>query len=134
MVTTLLALALSNVLFFLWEERWIPSFNLSLHMLAYVAQAVGSSIGAFLDYRGHSIVYEDSDSSLHTRLREWKFYALRIALLPAGLGTFMLAYEWHNLSYLTSSSFAAAVGWASGYTFFDKLFRLKAASTKVRSI
>jgi len=122
MLTSLLALALSNVLFYLWQIGFISTFGLSLNVLAYVAQAVGSSVGACLDYFGHAHVYHQSDSAVRLP-RQWQFYVRRIVFLPVGLATFILTYEWWGLPYVLSSCLSSAVGWAAGYTSIEKLFQ-----------
>jgi putative flippase GtrA len=120
-VTSLLALALSNVLFYLWQVGLIPTFGISLSLLAYLAQAAGSSAGACLDYLGHSRIYQGSVEGAK-KPKQWQFYAKRIFFLPVGFVTFVVAYELLDISYLLSSILASVAGWVAGYKSIDKLF------------
>ncbi len=120
-VTSLLALALSNVLFYLWQVGLIPTFGISLNLLAYLAQAAGSSVGASLDYFGHGRIYQRSISG-GKKPKQWQFYAKRIFFLPVGFATFVIAYELMDINYLLSSILASAAGWAAGYKSIEKLY------------
>jgi hypothetical protein len=121
-VTSLLALALSNATFHLWQNSFIPTFGLSLNILAYVAQAIGSSVGVCLDYHGHAHVYRPTTIQKRTLSQQVGFYMWRIRFLPVGLGAFILTYEWLGFNYVLSSCLAAVPGWLVSYRQIENHF------------